>query len=146
MPTDGSPASDAGRHDADDAAAKGAGGHDPTEPGAEVTGAEAAAAGEGPDPLRFSRWMRESATGAVLTGVTVGLQRALERRDQRPAIVVDAPGEPEGEEPLIRLRFDPDDPSNTVAVVRHEDPDDHEGDRGREGNGPPDGGHGHRRP
>ncbi len=74
--------------------------------------------GSGPDPLRFNRWMKRSTTGAVLTGVTIGLQQALEKRDQRPAFVIEAPGEPEDDEPLVRLQFDPDNPSNTVAVVR----------------------------
>ena len=124
MPTDGSPGPNAGREHADATAAASADRSDASSEHAHDVGAvgpEAAAAGEGPDPLRFSRWMKESATGAVLTGVTLGLQRALERRD-RPAIVVDAPGEPEGEEPLIRLQFDPDDPSKTFAVVRPDPP------------------------
>ena len=72
----------------------------------------------GPDPLRFNRWMKRSTTGAVLTGVTIGLQQALEKRDQRPAFVIEAPGEPEDDQPLVRLQFDPDNPSKTVAVVR----------------------------
>jgi hypothetical protein len=72
----------------------------------------------GPDPLRFNRWMKRSTTGAVLTGVTLGLQQALEKRDQRPAFVIEAPGEPEDDEPLVRLQFDPDSPSKTVVVVR----------------------------
>jgi hypothetical protein len=85
--------------------------------------AEVAPDGEvdGPDPLRFNRWRKESATGAVLTGVALGLQQALERRDQRPAFVIEAPGEPEDEQPLVRLQFDPDDPTKTVAVVRRTD-------------------------
>jgi hypothetical protein len=72
----------------------------------------------GPDPLRFNHWMKRSTTGAVLTGVTLGLQRALEERDKRPAFVIEAPGEPEDDDARIHLQFDPDDPSNTVAVVR----------------------------
>jgi hypothetical protein len=72
----------------------------------------------GADPLRFNRWMKRSTTGAVLTGVTLGLQQALEKRDQRPAFVIEAPGEPEDDEPRVRLQFDPDSPSNTVVVVR----------------------------
>ena len=83
----------------------------------------------GPDPLRFNRWMKRSATGAVLTGVALGLQQALERRDQRPAFVVEAPGEPEDEDAPIRLRFDPDDPSNTVAIVRGGDAGRHPDER-----------------
>jgi hypothetical protein len=79
----------------------------------------------GPDPLRFNRWMKRSTTGAVLTGVTIGLQQALEKRDQRPAFVIEAPGEPEDDQPLVRLQFDPDNPSKTVAVVRADAGHDH---------------------
>jgi hypothetical protein len=99
----------------------------------------------GPDPLRFNHWMKRSATGAVLTGVTLGLQRALEERDRRPPFVVEAPGEPEDDDARIHLQFDPDDPSKTVAVVRadtearpeppssHERPDDRPGGAGEPG-------------
>ncbi len=105
-------------------------GADSSEPGDDTTPPDDAAPHpgsdaevEGPDPLRFSRWMRESPTGAVLTGVTLGLHQALSRREERPAIVVEAPGEPEDEEPVVRLQFDPDDPTKTVAVVRAEPTD-----------------------
>ncbi len=75
----------------------------------------------GEDPLRFDRWRRRSATGAVMTGIAFGLQQALVEPKQEPAIVVEAAGEPEDPDADIVLRFDPDDPSKTVAVVR--DPD-----------------------
>lgn len=71
------------------------------------------------DPLRFSRWMHQSATGAVLTGIALGLQHALGDERARPAIVAEAPGDPDVPEGPVDLHFDPDDPSATVAVIRH---------------------------
>jgi hypothetical protein len=70
------------------------------------------------DPLRFHQWMKRSATGAVMTGVALGLQQALERRREVPAFVMEAPGEPDDPDAPIHLHFDPDDPTKTVAVIR----------------------------
>ncbi len=80
-----------------------------------VLAAEPAA---GSDPLRFSRWMQHSAAGAVLTGITIGLREALEPTRREVAFVIEAPSEPEDPDAPIALRFDPDDPTKTVAVVR----------------------------
>jgi len=76
----------------------------------------------GHDPLRFHQWMKRSATGAVLTGVALGLQHALDARREVPGFVVEAPGEPEDPDAPITLHFDPDDPTRTVAVVRGRTP------------------------
>ena len=70
------------------------------------------------DPLRFNRWMKRSASGAVLSGIALGLQQALERKREVPAFVMEAPGEPEDPDAPITLLFDPDDPTKTVAVIR----------------------------
>lgn len=78
---------------------------------------------EGADPLRFSNWMRQSATGAVMTGIARGFHRALEAERQLPAFVMEAPDEPEGEDGPIELHFDPDDPTKTVAIIREPRPD-----------------------
>ena len=72
----------------------------------------------GSDPLRFNQWMKRSATGAVLSGIALGLQQALEPKRNLPAFVMEAPGEPEDPDAPITLHFDPDDPTKTVAVVR----------------------------
>jgi len=74
--------------------------------------------GTGGDPLRFHRWMRSSASGGILTGIALGFQHALEERREQPAFVMEAPGEPEDPDAPISLRFDPDDPTKTVAVIR----------------------------
>jgi hypothetical protein len=81
--------------------------------------------GSGPDPLRFHRWMRSSASGTILTGIALGLQHAMEERREQPAFVMEAPGEPEDPDAPISLRFDPDDPTRTVAVIRAPSPDGH---------------------
>jgi len=70
------------------------------------------------DPLRFDRWMKRSAAGAVLSGIALGLKEALEPKRNQPAFVMEAPGEPEDPDAPISLRFDPDDPTRTVAVIR----------------------------
>jgi len=74
------------------------------------------------DPLRFSDWMKRSATAAVMTGIARGLHQALEVERQVPAFVMEVPGEPEDDGP-IDLRFDPDDPTKTVAVIRERRPE-----------------------
>jgi hypothetical protein len=88
-------------------------------PGGEepVDGSEQTAA-DSRDPLRFNRWMKRSATGAVMTGIAVGLQQALELPKQEPAFVITASGEPDDPDKPIDLRFDPDSPADTVAVIR----------------------------
>ncbi len=75
-------------------------------------------AGPGPDPRRFNEWRKRSATGAVMSGIALGLKEALVLPDNRPALVVEAPGEPDDPDRPIDLRFDPDDPAATVAIVR----------------------------
>jgi hypothetical protein len=81
---------------------------DPDDDGSDGTG----------DPLRFHSWMKRSATGAVLSGIALGLQQALEPKRELPAFVMEAPGEPEDPDAPITLHFDPDDPTKTVAVIR----------------------------
>ena len=71
-----------------------------------------------PDALRFDRWRRHSTAGVIMTGVALGLQQALERPKQEPAFVIQAAGDPPGPPGPIELRFDPDDPAGTVAVIR----------------------------
>ena len=56
-----------------------------------------------------------------MTGIALGLKEALELPRQRPALVIEAPGEPDDPDRPIDLHFDPDDPARTVAIVRHRD-------------------------
>jgi hypothetical protein len=68
-------------------------------------------------PTRFER-VRRSSAGVVMTGIALGLQDALQLPKKEPAFVIKAAGEPDGEPGPIDLQFDPDDPANTVAVIR----------------------------
>jgi len=93
-----------------------------TSAGAGAVGDESAVDWEPPrgnDPLRFNNWMKRSASGAVMTGIALGLQQALDARKDKPAFVMEAPGEPDDPDAPIDLRFDPDNPANTVAIIRH---------------------------
>ncbi len=74
------------------------------------------------DPLRFNNWMKRSATGAVMTGIAVGLQQALQLPRQEPAFVIEASGEPHDPNHPIDLHFDPDNPADTVAIIRRPTP------------------------
>jgi len=70
------------------------------------------------EPLPFQKWVKRSATGAVLSGIAFGLQEVLQPKRELPAFVMEAPGEPEDPDAPITLHFDPDDPTKTVAVIR----------------------------
>jgi len=80
---------------------------------AETTSEERA----GEPSTRFEK-VRRSSAGVLMTGIALGLQDALELPKKEPAFVIKASGEPDGEPGPIDLQFDPDDPSNTVAVIR----------------------------
>lgn len=69
------------------------------------------------DPLRFDRWRRRSAAGAMMTGIAFGMQEALDRKRKEPPIVQQVDGDP-GPEGPIELQFDPEHPEKTVAVIR----------------------------
>jgi hypothetical protein len=108
---------------ADPAGAAGAGDADPRHEAASAVLDGNASAPEpgGRDPRRFNEWRKRSTTGVVMSGIALGLREALELPDQRPALVVEAPGEPDDPDRAIDLHFDPDDPAASVAVVRQRD-------------------------
>jgi len=99
--------------------------HGPIDPGAPGAPDDGDDEPVGSDPLRFNQWMKRSATGAVLSGIALGLQQALEPKRNLPAFVMEAPGEPEDPDAPITLHFDPDDPTKTVAVIRSPGPPGH---------------------
>jgi hypothetical protein len=68
-------------------------------------------------PSGFDRWRRDSALGAVGTGVARGLQAVFAPPVDEPVIVAAVPGEPPGEDERIRVVLDPDDPTKSVAIV-----------------------------
>jgi len=69
------------------------------------------------EPLQFQKWIKRSASGAVLSGIALGLQQVYQPRRELPAFVMEATGEPEDPNAPITLHFDPDDPKKTVAVI-----------------------------
>ncbi len=88
---------------------------------ADAADAEADDAGEqaaGRDPLRFSNWMKRSATGAVMTGIAVGLKEALQPQRKEVPFVIEGREDPLDEDNPIQLHFDPDSPEATVAIIR----------------------------
>lgn len=68
-------------------------------------------------PPWLESWRRRSATGAVLSGIALGLRQALEPEREEPAIVAPTPGGPPGPQPL-ELHLDRDRPEEAWAVVR----------------------------
>jgi hypothetical protein len=70
-----------------------------------------------PPVTPLARWRKRTASGAILTGIALGLQDALELPRERPAIVQPAPADPGGDRPF-ELYLDADHPEATVAVVR----------------------------
>lgn len=69
------------------------------------------------DSGAFDRWRRESAVGAVGTGVARGLQAVFSPPVDEPVIVASIPGEPPGANDRVRVVLDPDDPTRAVAIV-----------------------------
>lgn len=51
-------------------------------------------------PPRVEAWRRRSATGALLTGIALGLQEALDPRREETPIVVQTSGDPPGDLPV----------------------------------------------
>ena len=62
--------------------------------------------------------MKRSATGAVMTGIAVGLKEALQPQKKEVPFVIEARGEPDDPDKPIDLHFDPDSPADTVAIIR----------------------------
>ncbi len=66
----------------------------------------------------LSRWRTTTASGAILTGIALGMRDALEYPKERPAIVQPVPsGDGEIDHP-VELYLDPDHPEATLAVIR----------------------------
>jgi hypothetical protein len=66
----------------------------------------------------LERWRKRTVTGAILTRVALGLREALEAPyDERPAIVIDAAGDPPGPQPF-ELDLVEDHPERARVIVR----------------------------
>jgi hypothetical protein len=68
-------------------------------------------------PSAFDQWRRDSALGAIGTGVARGLQAVFAPPADEPVMVAEAPGEPPDAADRLRVILDPDDPAKSVAVV-----------------------------
>jgi hypothetical protein len=66
----------------------------------------------------FESWRRRSTTGAVLTGIALGLRHALELKQDPPAIVQEAPGGPPADEEPFSVLLDGEHPNESVVVIR----------------------------
>ena len=67
---------------------------------------------------RFEAWRRRSATGALLTAIARGLREVFEGRQDPPAIVMEAPGEPPGPPRPVEVHLEPGLPADSWAVAR----------------------------
>jgi hypothetical protein len=65
----------------------------------------------------FDTWRRESALGAVGTGLARGLQAVFAPPAHEIAIVAAVPGEPPDADQRLQVILDPDDPTKSVAIV-----------------------------
>jgi hypothetical protein len=80
-----------------------------------------------PDRSGFDRWRRESALGAVGTGVARGLQAVFAPPVEEVVVVASVPGDPPNADERVRVVLDPDDPAKSVAIVPPSPPDNRSG-------------------
>jgi hypothetical protein len=65
----------------------------------------------------FDSWRRESALGAVGTGIARGLHAVFAPRADEVVIVAAVPGEPPDADQRLQVVLDPDDPTKSVAII-----------------------------
>ncbi len=65
----------------------------------------------------FDNWRRESALGAVGTGIARGLHAVFAPRADEVVIVAAVPGEPPDADQRVQVILDPDDPTKSIAVM-----------------------------
>ena len=65
----------------------------------------------------FDSWRRESALGAVGTGIARGLHAVFAPRADEVVIVAAVPGEPPDADQRLQVILDPDDPTKSIAVL-----------------------------
>lgn len=65
----------------------------------------------------FVRWRKESALGAVGTGVARGLQAVFAPPVDEVVIVASVPGDPPDADKHVRVILDLDDPTKSVAIM-----------------------------
>jgi hypothetical protein len=65
----------------------------------------------------FDSWRRESALGAVGTGIARGLHAVFAPRADEVVIVAAVPGEPPDADERLQVILDPDDPTKSIAIM-----------------------------
>jgi hypothetical protein len=68
-------------------------------------------------PPKVEAWRRRSATGAVLTGFALGLQQALGKEQEQPAIVMQTAGDPPTDLP-VEAEVEQGRPRQSVVNIR----------------------------
>jgi hypothetical protein len=68
-------------------------------------------------PPKIEAWRRRSAAGAILTGFALGLQQALEKRKEEPAIVMETSGNPPRDLP-VESEFEYGRPRQSTIQIR----------------------------
>ena len=68
-------------------------------------------------PPKVEAWRRRSATGAVLTGFALGLQQALGKEQEQPAIVMQTSGDPPRDLP-VEAEVEQGRPRQSVVNIR----------------------------
>ena len=69
------------------------------------------------DAAGFERWRKESALGAVGTGIARGLHAVFAPPVDEVVIVAAVPGDPPDADQRVRVILHPDDPTKSVAIV-----------------------------
>ena len=71
-----------------------------------------------PRPTTPAPWRRRTASGAVVTAMTLGLREAIGERPAGEAIVADVPGDSYDPLAALELHLDERGPSEAWAVAR----------------------------
>jgi hypothetical protein len=68
-------------------------------------------------PPKVESWRRRSATGAVLTGFALGLQQALGKEQEQPAVIMQTSGDPPRDLP-VEAEVEQGRPRQSVVNIR----------------------------
>jgi hypothetical protein len=68
-------------------------------------------------PPKVDAWRRRSATGAVLTGFALGLQQALGKEQEQPAVIMQTSGDPPMDLP-VEAEVEQGRPRQSVVNIR----------------------------
>lgn len=82
-----------------------------------VPGEDTAGEGGGSPTTKMETWRRRSASGAILTGIALGLQQVFEPKHDEPAIVIETSGDPPDDLP-VEADFEFRRPRQSVVSIR----------------------------